>query len=64
MKEYIIDFVTGTIVAAVLTLISYSVGLDKTWGDAAQTYGICFVVYIALTLFSKVKKNNKNIIEK
>ena len=59
MKEYIIDFVTGTIVAAVLTLISYIVGLDKTWNDAAQTYGICFVVYIALSLFGKYKNKNK-----
>jgi len=59
MKDYLIDFVTGTIVAAVLTLISYIVGFDKTWADAAQTYGICFVVYIALTLFGKLKNNNK-----
>ena len=59
MKEYVIDFVTATIVAAVLTLLSYIVGLDKTWDDAAQTYGICFVIYIALTLFSKLKQNNK-----
>ena len=59
MKEYLIDFVTGTIVAAVLTLISYIVGFDKTWNDAAQTYGICLVVYIALTLFSKLKNKNK-----
>ena len=59
MKEYIIDFVTGTIVAAVLTLISYIVCLDKTWNDAAQTYGICFVVYIALSLFGKYKNKNK-----
>ena len=36
MKEYVIDFITGTIVAAVLTLISYIVGFDKTWDDAAQ----------------------------
>lgn len=59
MNEYVIDFITGTIVAAVLTLISYIVGFDKTWDDAAQTYGICFVVYIALTLFSKLKNKNK-----
>ena len=59
MKEYVIDFITGTIGAAVLTLISYIVGFDKTWDDAAQIYGICFVVYIALTLFSKLKNKNK-----
>ena len=60
MKEYIIDFVTGTIVAAVITLISYTVGFDKTWNDAAQTYGICFLVYIALTLWSRQKKKQQN----
>jgi hypothetical protein len=38
MKEYIVDFVTGTIVAAVLTLLSYIVGFDKTWDEAAQTW--------------------------
>lgn len=59
MKEYIVDFVTGTIVAAVLTLLSYIVGFDKTWDEAAQTYGVCFVIYIALTLFSKQKNRNK-----
>ena len=59
MKEYLIDFVTGTIVATILTLLSYIVGLDKTWDEAAQTYGICFVVYIALTLFGKLKNKNK-----
>ena len=59
MKEYLIDFVTGTIVAAVLTLLSYIVGLDKTWDEAAKTYGVCFVVYIALTLFSKQKNKNQ-----
>jgi hypothetical protein len=36
MKEYVIDFVTGTIVAAVLTLISYIVGFDETWDDVLQ----------------------------
>ena len=59
MKEYVIDVVTGTIVATILTLLSYIVGLDKTWDEAAQTYGICFVVYIALTLFGKLKNKNK-----
>ena len=59
MKEYVIDFVTGTIVATILTLLSYIVGLDKTWDEAAQTYGICFVVYIVLTLFGKLKNKNK-----
>ena len=59
MKEYVIDFVTGTIVATILTLLSYIVGLDKTWDEAARTYGICFVVYIALTLFGKLKNKNK-----
>ena len=59
MKEYLIDFVTGTIVAAVLTLLSYIVGFDKTWDDAAQTFGMCFVVYIALKLFSNLRNKNK-----
>jgi hypothetical protein len=59
MREYVLDFVTGTIVAAILTLISYAVGFDKTWDEAAQTYGVCFVIYIALTLFGKLKNKNK-----
>jgi hypothetical protein len=56
MKDYLIDLATGTIVAAVLTLLAYILGFDKTWSDAAETYGICFFVYVALSIFSRIKK--------
>ena len=57
MKGYIFDFVIGTIVAAILTLLSYLVGLDKSWEGAAETYGTCFFIYIALSLYQRIKKN-------
>ena len=59
MKTYLVDLIVGTIVAVVLTLLSYIVGFDKTWNEAAETYGICFFIYIALTLYGRIKNKNK-----
>ena len=59
IKGLLIDLLFGTILASILTLLSYIIGFDKTWSDAANTYGTCFVIYIAISTYSRIKNKNK-----
>ena len=57
MKKWLIELTTCTIVAAVATLFTYILGMEKTWADAAQTFIIAFVVMFALGIWNRKKKS-------
>ncbi len=59
MKEWLNELLLDTIVAVVLTLLSYILGLEKTWGGLAETFIIAFTVMFFLGLYSR-RKNNKD----
>ncbi len=59
MKHYITELVLCTIVATVVTLLFYIVGLDSTWQDAANSFGVTFLVMFVLGLWNNRKKENK-----
>ena len=59
MKEYVTELVLCTIVAAVVTLLFYGVGMDHSWQDAANTFGVTFLVMFVLGLYQRHKKNKK-----
>ena len=55
MKEWLNELLVDTIVAAALTLLSYILGLEKTWAELAQTFGVAFVVMFFLGLYARRK---------
>ena len=59
MKQYFIEVLICTIVGAVVTLLFHLIGLDKTWDDAAQTFGVTFLVMFVLGVCSRLKAENK-----
>jgi membrane protein YdbS with pleckstrin-like domain len=59
MKQYLIEIALSTIVAVVVTLFFYIVGLDKSWQDAANTFGAAFLLMFVLGLFGRYKQNKK-----
>ncbi|MBP5340017.1 MAG: hypothetical protein J6Z14_12085 [Prevotella sp.] len=60
MKEYLAEMATCTIVAAVVTLLFYIIGFDKSWQDASTTFGTSFLVMFALGVWNRLKKKEKN----
>ena len=60
MKEWFIELAQNTIIATVITLLCYVLGIDKSWEDAANTFGIAFLVMFVLGLWSKLKKKQQN----
>lgn len=58
MKEYLAEAALCTIVAAVVALLFYMVGMDKSWQDASTTFGTCFLVMFVLGLWNRYKRNN------
>ena len=56
MKQYLFEVLLCTIVAAVVTLLFYIIGLDKSWQDAANTFGICFLVSFIVGVYNRLKK--------
>ena len=56
LKKWLPELLLDTIVAAVLTLISYIVGFEETWDSAFQTFLIAFVIMLALGLYNRKKQ--------
>jgi hypothetical protein len=56
MKQYIFEVLLCTIVAAVVTLLFYIIGMDKSWQDAANTFGVTFLVMFVLGVYNRLKK--------
>jgi len=61
LKKWIPELLLDTIVAAVVTLLSYIIGFEESWNEAFQTFLIAFVVMFALGIYNrrKQKKNEK-----
>lgn len=57
MKQYLIEIFICTIVAAIVSLLFYLVGLDKTWQDASTTFGTTFLIMFVLGVYARLKKN-------
>ncbi len=57
LKKWLPELLTCTIVAAVATLLTYILGLEKSWQDASQTFIIAFVVMFALGIYNRKRKN-------
>ena len=56
MKQYLVEIAICTIVSAVVTLLFYIIGMDKTTQDAATTFGTCFLVMFVLGIWNRLKK--------
>jgi len=59
LKKWIPELLLCTIVAALATLLTYILGLEKTWADASQTFLIAFVVMFVMGIYSR-RKNDKS----
>ena len=57
MKQYLTEILLCTIVAAVVTLLFYIIGMDKSWQDASTTFGTCFLLMFVLGLWNRYKSN-------
>ena len=60
MKQYLTEITLCTIVAAIVTLLFYIIGMDKSWQDASTTFGTCFLVMFILGLWNRLKKKQQN----
>jgi len=58
LKKWIPELAIYTIVAGVATLLTYLLGLEKSWAEASQTFLIAFVVMFALGIYNR-RKNKK-----
>jgi membrane protein YdbS with pleckstrin-like domain len=58
LKKWIPELAIWTIVAGVATLLTYLLGLEKSWAEASQTFLIAFIVMFALGIYNR-RKNNK-----
>ena len=56
LKKWIPELLLCTIVAGVATLLTYIVGLEKTWNEAFQTFFIAFAVMFVLGIYNRKKK--------
>ena len=59
LKKWIPELLLDTIVAVVATLLTYILGLEKTWNEAFQTFVIAFAIMFLLGIYNRRKKNNK-----
>jgi hypothetical protein len=59
MREYVTELVLCTIVAAVVTLLIYIIGMDHSWQDAANTFGVTFLVMFIIGIFNRLKKKQQ-----
>ena len=59
MREYVTELVLCTIVAAVVTLLFYVIGMDHSWQDAANTFGVTFLVMFIIGIFNRLKKKQQ-----
>ena len=60
LKKWIPELLLCTIVAALATLLTYILGLEKTWAEASQTFFIAFVVMFVLGIYNKKKNKNED----
>jgi len=60
LKKWIVELLIDTIVAAVVTLISYIVGFESTWNEAFQTFLIAFAVMFFLGIYNRRKNKNNS----
>ena len=60
LKKWLPELLLDTIVAAVITLLSYIMGLDSSWPEAFTTFGTCFLVMFVLGLWNRMKNKKKN----
>ena len=60
MKQYLTEIILCTIVSAVVTLLFYIIGMDKTSQEAATTFGTCFLVMFVLGMWNRLKKKQQN----
>ena len=59
LKKWLPELLLDTIVAVVATLLTYIVGLEKTWNEAFQTFFIAFAIMFLLGIYNKRKNNKK-----
>ena len=59
LKKWLSELLLCTIVAAVATLLTYILGLEKTWNEAFQTFVIAFAVMFFLGVYNR-RKNKQN----
>ena len=59
LKKWLPELLLDTIVAVVATLLTYIVGLEKTWDEAFQTFFIAFAIMFLLGIYNKRKNNKK-----
>ena len=60
LKKWIPELLLCTIVAVLATLLTYILGLEKTWAEASQTFFIAFVVMFVLGIYNKKKNKNED----
>ena len=59
LKKWLPELLLDTIVAVVATLLTYIVGLEKTWDEAFQTFFIAFAIMFLLGIYNKRNNNKK-----
>jgi membrane protein YdbS with pleckstrin-like domain len=59
LKKWLPELLLDTIVAVVATLLTYIVGLEKTWDEAFQTFFIAFAIMFLLGIYNRRKYNKK-----
>ena len=57
LHEWQQELLVNTIIAVVITLLFYILGMDKSWEEASTTFGTCFLVMFVLGLYNRYKKN-------
>ena len=59
LKKWLSELLLDTIVAAVATLFTYILGLDKTWNEAFKTFFIAFAIMFLLGIYNRRKNKQK-----
>ena len=59
LKKWLIELTQDTIIAAVITLLWYILGIDKTWNEAFQTFFVAFAVMFFLGIYNRRKNKQK-----
>lgn len=57
LKRWIPELILDTIVAAIISLLFYLLGGDKTWDDIAKTFISAFLIMFTVGLFQRYKNN-------
>lgn len=59
MKRWFCEIALCTIIAAVVALLFYVIGVDRSWADTGQTYIMAFLVMMAMAVYKQIKSKNK-----